>query len=220
MVSSTSFSSFFNLFDKNRFYFRILQGDIDKKMKYLHDTIYWRVKEIDRNDTLTLKVYIAGCGEYGGHVEKIDIIKKRQKFIALYKNFGGFSDCPRESVLNKYPQGFVPELVYDTVKVLSKAQINLIDQYIEDCWKLNFQLGIHSNVSKEYWVKKGDKEYYREDQTSEIEIFELLGDQLFKIDKSFIGRPNDEKIDTKSRYDNTSQIKNKKFNREEAKGYR
>src|SRR5262249_43489736 len=84
-----------------------------------------KLNALKEGDSLTLTAYFDDCGEWGGHDEKIIIIKEKDEFLATYFKYSSMCESGKQ-------EDSVIKVLVKKSKILTVFDSTNIEKFIDD----------------------------------------------------------------------------------------
>ena len=132
--------------------------------------------KINIGDTLTLYAKFSDCGEWGGHIEKIQITKKTSGLESLFY---------KDSVSCENDPNLTRKKIIEISKPLSIQNENCIIKYIDSLLvKANKRVGILGNSCNHFELISKDKTYKYLDFEENWQGFNEMRNEIFTEKKT------------------------------------
>ena len=147
----------------------------------IRDTINCNIYNLLPKDTLIISSYIADCGEFGGHKERISFYIVDKKLQAVHSSDPicdptsfGYSKI-LDTTFAKKNKYFVSKPI-----VLTEDKTELVRLYIINFNKFRRDGSLESTASTDFWIKFKHKTIVRHDKLGEWDGFIKLRNELYK----------------------------------------
>lgn len=154
---------------------------IQKIEPRIRDTINCNIHNLLPQDTLIISSYIADCGEFGGHDERIKFYIVDKKLQAVHSSDPicdptsfGYSKILDTTFAKKNKYFFNKPIV------LTEDKAELVRIYLINFNKFRRDSSIESNAPTDFWVKYKNKTITRHDKWGKWDGFIKLRNELYK----------------------------------------